>query len=375
MPIVLVLLISSALFVSLKGVRVLATLFAVELGAGPFETGLLFALHGLFPFLLAVSAGRVADRFDNRLLMYWGIGGYGSALALPFLWPSLATLYVAVAIGGFTSMLFVLATQNLVGRLSAPDRRTRNFSYYSLGESAASVIGPVCVGLAIDALRHPATFLLFSLFSLSWIAVLFARRRAIPHAAPEADRGAPRSTRDLLRLPAMRAALLTNALVMTGLDLFSLYLPVYAHGLGYSATAIGVVMGAFGVAAFITRMAIPPVTRRWGERAMLAWALALSALAFVAVPLISAPLPLAAAAFLIGLGLGCGQPLSTVLAYNAAPKGRSAEGIAMRLAVSYGAHVVIPPLFGAIGAGLGLKAIFWLCSALLGGGSWLNRAR
>jgi hypothetical protein len=46
----------------------------------------------------------------------------------------------------------------------------------------------------------------------------------------------------------------------------------------------------------------------------------------------------------------------------------------MRLAVSYGAHVVIPPVFGALGTALGLAPVFWTCAMLLGGGSYLNRA-
>jgi MFS family permease len=106
---------------------------------------------------------------------------------------------------------------------------------------------------------------------------------------------------------------------------------------------------------------------------MLLWALAFAAIAFATVPFTKNPLLLGVIAFAIGLGLGCGQPLSMVLAYNAAPKGRQAEGIAMRLAVSYGSHVVIPPLFGAFGTALGLAPIFWICGVLLTTGSWLNR--
>ena len=63
-----------------------------------------------------------------------------------------------------------------------------------------------------------------------------------------------------------------------------------------------------------------------------------------------------------------------ILAFNAAPPGRQAEGISMRLAVSYGAHVVIPPVFGIIGAAMGVAPIFWSCALLMGGGSWINRS-
>ena len=60
------------------------------------------------------------------------------------------------------------------------------------------------------------------------------------------------------------------------------------------------------------------------------------------------------------------------LDYNAAPPGRAGENIAMRLAVSYGAHVFIPTAFGALGAAIGLAPVFWLCATALMGGSAMN---
>ena len=375
MPIVTILTLCTISFVGSKGYRIAATLFAVDMGAGPLQTGILFALWGLFPFLLSVSAGRLADRFDNRLLMYYGITGFSLSLALPFAFPSMAALYASAALGGFTSMLFVVATQNLVGLLSTSETRTRNFSYYSLGESSAAIAGPILVGVWIDGFRHTFTFLLLACITASCLVILFAQHRRIPDMRVKQEKKASRSAKDLLALPELRKALLANAAVMTGLDLFNLYMPVYTHSLGLSATTIGLVMSAFGVAGFVTRLALPRLTARWGEHAMMAGALALSACAFVAVPLMHDPLLLAATAFVLGLGLGCGQPLSMILSFNAAPPGRSAEAIAMRLAVSYGAHVVIPPVFGAVGAATGLAPIFWTCAMLLGGGSAATRPK
>ena len=149
-PIALVLTLTSVFFIAMKGNRIVVTLFAVDLGAGPLQTGILFALHGIFPFLLAIRAGRIADRFDNRLLMYWGLAIYAIAMMLPFLWPGMIALYLCAAIGGFTSMLFVLATQNYIGSLATTQTRTKYFSYYAIGESVGQVIGPVILGYAID---------------------------------------------------------------------------------------------------------------------------------------------------------------------------------------------------------------------------------
>lgn len=375
MPLALLLVLSSIAFITMKGSRILMTLYAVDLGAGPFETGILFALYGLFPFLLAIAAGRLADRFDNRLLIYWGLGSYTVSLAIPYFFPSLAMLYVVAPLWGFTSMLWVVATQNFVGVLSTAETRTRNFSYYSLGESTGSVIGPIAVGLSIDALSHQPTFLLVAIIpAICGLTVAFKRDLFPPTAVASSGAQAPRNMKDLLALPAMRNALLSNAAVMTGLDLFNLYMPIYGHSLSFSATTIGLIMGAFGAAAFVTRLFIPPITRRYGERAMLAGAFIISGVAFMAFPLTtSAPL-LAASAFVLGLGLGCGQPLSMILSFNAGPPGRSAEAISMRLAVSYGAHVFVPPAFGVIGAAVGgVATIFWTCAAVMGCGSWINR--
>ena len=375
MPIALVLVLSTVSFVSSKGYRITATLLAAELGAGPLVIGVLFALWGLFPFLLSVYAGRLADRFDNRLLMIYGLAGFTVSLALPSVWPEIWMLFISAALGGLTSMVFVVATQNLVGTLSSAKTRTRNFSYYSLGESLAAVAGPILVGVCIDAIRYPWTFVVVAAINGACLVLLLAQRDRIPDTQRQEQPAATRSSRELLALPALRNALIANGVVMAGLDLFHLYMPVYAHTLQFNATTIGVIVGAFGAAAIVTRLALPMLSRRCGEHAIMSSALAIAAVAFLAVPLTTDAVLLGAASFALGLALGCGQPLSMILTFNAAPSGRSAEAISMRLAVSYGAHVVIPPVFGAVGAALGLAPIFWTCAVLLGGGSALTRPK
>jgi MFS family permease len=373
MAIALVLLLSGATFVSLKGGRVLMTLYAIELGAGPLETGVLYAVYGLIPFLFVVRAGRIADRVGNRALMYGGFSGFAATLTLPALFPSLPVLFVAAPLIGLTSMIFIVALQNLVGLLSTAATRTRNFSYYSLSDSAGGVAGPVLVGFTIDGFGHGAAYYALAAIAAACLLAFHFGRHAIPARSGVAAGSQPGPAADLLRLPALRATLVTNGIVMTGIDLYLLYLPIYARGIGLSASEIGLIIGAFGVAAFLVRLLIPPVTARWGEHAMIAAALVIACAAFFAIPATASPWLLAAASFAVGLGLGCGQPLSMVLAFNAAPPGRSGEVVAMRMAVSYGAHVVTPPVFGALGVVLGVAPVFWTCAVLMGGGAALNR--
>ena len=373
MAIALVLLLSAVSFVSLKGSRVLMTLFAVELGAGPFATGMLFAVYGLIPFLFVVYAGRTADRLGNRTLIYAGLAGFAFTLTLPALVPSLSMLFIAAPLIGLTSMLFIVAMQNLIGVLSLPGTRTRNYSYYSLTDAGGTVTGPVLVGFTIDGFGHVIAYLFLAAIAAACLVVFQFGRGEIPARSGAADAPNQKAAADLLRLPALRNALITNGIVMTGIDLYNIYLPLYAHGAGLSASAIGLIVGAFGAAGFLVRLLIPPVTARLGEHGMIAATLVVACASFVVIPLTVNPWLLGLASFLVGLGLGCGQPLSMVLSFNAAPVGRSAEAIAMRMAVSYGAHVAIPPVFGALGTALGLAPVFWTCAMLMGGGAVLNR--
>jgi len=371
-PIALVLLLMLGAQVTSKGSRVLTTLFAVDLGAGPLETGLLFALHGLFPALFSVYAGRIADRVDNRVMFYWGLGAYAATIVLPYFYPSLWMLYLQAALGGITSMVYILAAQNLIGLLSKPQTRTRNYSWYSLTDSVSSIIGPILVGISIDSIRHPPTYLWLCIYTFVCAGVAYATVMRLPRQMRKTTSQAS-SSRDLLRLPAMRNALVTNGIVMAGIDLYGLYLPVYAHSLGFDATTIGLILGTYAAAAVVVRLALPYLTQGWGEQRTVVVALTIATAGFIGLPFIEHAGLLAAISFVLGLGLGCGQPLAMALAFNASPPGRTAEGIAMRLAVSYSAHVVIPPAFGVVGMAMGLAPIFWTCAALLGSGAAINK--
>jgi MFS family permease len=322
---------------------------------------MLFAVYGLIPFLFVVHAGRMADRVGNRLLMYVGFAGFAGALTLPALFPSLPLLFVTSPLVGFTSMIFIVASQNLVGVLSTPATRTRNYSYYSLSDATGNVAGPVLVGFTIDGFGHGASYYLLAAIAAVCLVVFHFGRHEIPARSGVVEAAKRGPAVDLLRLPGLRNVLITNGIVMTGIDFYQVYLPVYARGEGLSASEIGLIMGAFGAAGFLVRTLIPPFTARWGERAMITGALALACVSFIAIPLTQNPWLLGVISFVIGLGMGCGQPLCMILSFNAAPPGRSAETIAMRMAVSYGSHVMIPP-------------VFWTCAMLMGAGAILNKA-
>ncbi|MNC86178.1 Major Facilitator Superfamily protein [compost metagenome] len=168
---------------------------------------------------------------------------------------------------------------------------------------------------------------------------------------------------------------LTSALVMTGLDLFQLYLPLHGHAIGLSASAIGVILGAFAAAGFVTRALLMMLVRRFGEERTLCYSMYLAAGTFFLIPMFENAVVLGVVCFVLGLGMGLGQPLTVILTYNYSPPGRYGEGLGVRIAVNNSMHVAVPAVFGAVGSLFGLAPVFWLSSAILALGGYTGPAR
>jgi MFS family permease len=156
-----------------------------------------------------------------------------------------------------------------------------------------------------------------------------------------------------------------SGVTLTGIELFSFYFPVYGRSIGLSASAIGMVMSAYAVAAFLVRMGMPRATRHMGEAGVLTASLFMAGATYLLVPMVSQAWLLAVIAFLLGIGLGCAQPLTIILTYNHAPPGRSGEALGLRLTANKLTQILVPLAFGAMGSAFGLIPVFFANGAFL----------
>jgi len=345
------------------GSRVIAALFAIELGANPFLVGALISVYALFPLFCAVYSGRLSDRLGTRHPMLAGMGVLCAGLLLPFLLPNLPALYVSSALIGTGFVFFNVSNQNLAGGLGTPDQRTRNFSTQALGYAGGHLVGPVTAGYAIEYLGFARGYLIFALIMLLPLAVLVLSKML--YLPPQPETTERRSTLDLWRAPALRRAVIIGGLMTTGWDLYTFYVPIYGHSIGLSASTIGNILGMFAAATFVVRVVLPLFTRRFGLGPVLTAAMFLAAALFVPFPLVEFVPVLFALSFCIGLTLGCGQPLTLTLAYNNAPPGRSGEVTGLRLFINNVTHIGVPLAAGTVGAVLGVAPVFWTSAAIL----------
>jgi len=84
---------------------------------------------------------------------------------------------------------------------------------------------------------------------------------------------------------------------------------------------------------------------------------------------------LSVVAFVLGLGMGCAQPVTLMLIFSRAPEGRSGEALGMRVTINQITHIAVPVLYGTIGSAFGVPSVFVVNALILTGGGLLNRAR
>jgi predicted MFS family arabinose efflux permease len=125
------------------------------------------------------------------------------------------------------------------------------------------------------------------------------------------------------------------------------------------------ILSSYAVAGFIVRMVMHRLARRFTEVGVLTGSLLVAALAYAAVPALSHGLLLALAAFTLGLALGSAQPLTIILTYNHAPKGRSGEALGLRIMANKVTQIGVPLAFGGMGAALGAAPVFLATGAFL----------
>ena len=358
---------------SFTGSRVALSLYALKLGADSFTVGLLMSLLAVIPTLFAVMVGRWTDRTGIAKPAAIALVLMLAASLLPGTLRSLDSLYPSSVLLGSGFMLIHVAVNNAVGHISSPETRKSDFGYLALGFSISSVFGPVIAGFSIDHAGHAETFLILAAFPLLGAVALTIVRKTAPRAAPRPMPPDDARVMDLLRIAPLRAVFVVSGLLSMGWDLFTFMVPLQGARIGLSASTIGIIMGSFGVATFVVRMAMPWLARNLTEWQTLMGAFTITSAVYWLFPLFTAVTVLIGLAFCLGLGLGACQPMVMSLIHTASPPGRSGEAVGVRTTVMNASHAVLPLTFGALGAAFGgLLPIFWILAIIMGCGGWFS---
>jgi MFS family permease len=343
----------------------------LHLGAGPIMLGFLISLSPLLPLFLAIHAGRLTDQIGNKIPLVLGTMGTGLGLFIPFMFKSLPALFFSQLLVGASNLFFHVAIQNFIGSIGNAESRAKNFSLFSITAAVSGILAPLLVGFSIDYLNFPITYLFLSFFSIVpsllflFLPSIFSETMKKEKVEKKKHNFTTSNVKDLLSIPSLRRVLLSSGMILTGIGLFTFYIPIYGNSIGLSATIIGMIISVYSIAFFIVRIVMPYAVKKTSEEFVLTASMAIATVPFILLPFVENPFILFVLSFLIGVGLGTGQPLSIILTYNYSPMGRTGEALGVRLTVNKFTQVTIPILFGLIGSSFGFFPVFFSNAILL----------
>ncbi len=352
----------------MTGFRMAAPLMALREGYSALAVGVLLALFAVSPAVLALPAGRFADRHGLRHPVRVAVVTASVGALLAVAWPAFWVLCISATACGAASGIAMIALQRHVGRLAHDATELRQvFSWMAVGPSISNFLGPLLAGLLIDFAGFRWAYLLLAL--LPWLAWHWVRlTQELPREERLADAGR-RSSWDLLRQPDFRRLMALNWMLSSCWDVHTFLVPVIGHERGLSATAIGAILGGFALAATAIRLLMPWIASRLRESAVIASAMAATALLFGLYPFAHTAWAMAGLSVLLGFALGSVQPMIMSMLHQMTPPHRHGEALGLRAMAINGSSVAMPLLFGSAGAAVGVAFVFWAVGAVVGSAS------
>lgn len=359
----------------MTGMRMATPLMALREGHSEAAVGVLLAMFALTQVFLALPAGRFVDQHGLRkpVLISVLLGSSGAALAAVF--PVFPVLCVSALCTGGATGVAIIALQRHVGRMThEPTQLRQAFSWLSIGPAFSNFIGPLMCGFMIDHAGFRAAYALMGV--LPWIAwVWITRVRELPAVVlPEKK---PRAW-DLLREPMFRRLLWVNWFLSACWDVHTFVVPILGHERGLSASVIGAILGGFAMAATVIRLTLPWIAARLAEWQVIVSAMWMTGVLLAIYPFMDSGWSMGVCSVFLGLSLGAVQPMVMSTLHQITPPARHGEALGLRLMGINASSVLMPMVFGAAGAVMGVAGVFWATSAWVTAGSrvaWQLRTR
>jgi predicted MFS family arabinose efflux permease len=362
-----------ALHSCMAGIRMASPLAALREGHAAWAVGVLLGLFATAPIVLALPAGRLADRYGYHVPIRVAVGltvSGGIAAIVATLLPAgqFFGLCVAAVLAGAGANVGLIAIQRSAARMATePTALKQIFSWLGLAPALANVVGPVLAGTLIDLGGFRLAFA--ALAALPLLGLAWARLVPVEMRSEAAHARQRQNSWNLLREPGFARLLLVNWLLSSSWDVHSFLVPILGYERGFSASAIGLILGVFATAVAVVRLAIPLIAHLLREAQVLVGAMLVCAAVFAVYPLARSSWVMGCCAVVLGLALGAVQPMVMTTLHQITPAARHGEAIALRSMAINLSSAVMPLAFGVAGAALGPAALFWMMGVAVASGS------
>ena len=350
-----------------------APLYAASFGVSPAAIGLTIAVYGLARFLLAVPAGRLADRMGRRGTLALGgaitvVGNLLCAIA-----PGYPLFLGARFIAGAGAALTLTAAQIVLADISAPSERGRMMGIYSGVFAFAVGVGPYPGGLLAERFGLNAPFVAYAALGslvavVAWLRVPETRTTRL--AASSSSPAVPSFTQQMRLLSASTGFLLVSfigfaaAVARTG-AVFNVVPVMVEQRLGLAPDQIGLGLSLVSLGALVLAYPSGALVDYFGRKAVIVPSTLIagvSAVLFAITPSFGWYL-FACGVWAFALGIASDAP--GAYAADTAPPGMNAAVMSTYRMLSDGGYVLGPLVLGIVADAWGAPTALAVAGALL----------
>ena len=350
-----------AIFIVMMGFGIVLPVlqfYARDVGATPFQIGLLATSYAAMQFLFAPLWGALSDRVGRKPIFAVGLLGYAVSFVIFGLSHQVWQLFLARMLGGVLSAATLPTAMAYIGDTTTEERRGGGMGMMGAAMGLGFTIGPGIGGLLG---RHNLSLPFFVAAGLALLTLLLSWG-ALPEPA-RLDSSAHRPS----RLQSLRMALggplaffylvtLVGAFTLAGLEAtYALFAQDRLHlSIAGGAGAIGAVFVVVGlVQAVILGGLVGRLINRWGEDRLIRSGLVLAAAGYLLITLTHSVTTLAVYAAVAGAGHSLMRPSIASL-------------ISKRTQAGQGLSIGIMDSFDSLGRVLGPAWAGWIYHAGIG---------
>jgi MFS transporter, DHA1 family, tetracycline resistance protein len=288
--------------------------YAQRFGASAVEIGFLASSFALCQLVASPVLGRLSDRYGRKRILILSQLGTFAGLVLMARAESLAVLFLARMIDGFTAGNLPLAQAYIADRTEGPDR-AKQFGLIGVAFGIGLVLGPALSGWLSGFDWNYPVYLAAGLSLLSVAATSALLPADGPKTKPAPGLGGLGLLADFWRRAELRPWLLAFFVFVFAMGWFTQGLALFAQArLSFGPKEVGYWMAYCGVLGIIVQGGlIGRLVRRFGEARLVRLGFAVDVAGYGALSLVGSFPALLAVSTLFAAGNSCLRPALTAL--------------------------------------------------------------
>ena len=344
-------------------------LWALGLGASPLWIGVIVGARSFLPMLLSIHGGVLMDRLGTRRVMLFFSVITLAAFPLYAVLPSIAAVIALQLVTGLSQGLAWVGSQTLYGQITrGSSKQAGRVTFFT---NLGSFAGPLIAGVVWSVAGGIGAFALLTVWSLALVITVLVLPRTVdrPIQSVSAREIMPRLSDygrafALCAIPVVALVMIFTFLRIAVSGVQASFYVVYLENIGFTGTAIGVLIGCANFVA--SPAALISLPERWVKPAwLMIYATVLAILIMTVTPLLRDFLPLFVLAALYGAGLGLSFPTLLSLLSNAVDPHLQGMSVGLRTTVNRVASLVVPVIMGGIAEIWDIATSFFVVGGLL----------